>query len=62
MTNYEMLKTASKLEMANMRCQLVGAADDGCDSCPANKMCYAGHTGMNDWLDKEADEEEWESC
>lgn len=62
MTNYEMLKNASKLDMANMLCQLVGAAADGCDSCPANKLCYVGHTGMKDWLDKEADEEEWESC
>ena len=62
MTNYEMLKNASKLEMANILCQMVGAAEDGGDSCPANKLCYAGHTGMNDWLDKEADEEEWESC
>lgn len=62
MTNYEMLKNASKLDMANMLCQLVSKTDDGCDNCPACGLCYVGHTGMNDWLDKEADEEEWESC
>lgn len=62
MTNYEMLKNASKLDMANMLCQLISKTEDGCDNCPACGLCYVGHSGMKDWLDKEADEEAWESC
>ena len=43
MTNYEMLKNASKLELANMLCHLVSKTDDGCDNCPACGLCYVGH-------------------
>lgn len=53
MTNLEMIKESSVGEMVEFLCTL---AD--CEQCPARELCYDGHNGMREWLEKECGEDE----
>ena len=54
MTNYEMIKQLSIDDMASFLC----LSCDDCEDCIVNNLCYKGHNGMKEWLEKECDENE----
>ena len=57
MTQYEYIKQMDKEELACFLCNLMCA--DCCESrCPAKDYCEYGHTGMKDWLETEANDDE----
>lgn len=51
MTNYEMIKQSSLEELAQFLCE----SWQNCSECPARELCYIGHNGMKDWLQKECE-------
>lgn len=48
MTNYEKIKQSNINEMVEFLCTLTE-----CEKCPASNLCYFGHNGMKEWLEKE---------
>lgn len=55
-TLFDGIKTADRIELAHFLCELVSQSSQGCETCPANKYCHIGHTGMIDWLEQEINE------
>ena len=56
MSNFENIKQMSKEDLAAFLCNLMCA--DCCETrCPARAECSYGHSGMLDFLDKEASDE-----
>lgn len=54
MTNFEMIRTMNKSELAAFLCDLLNA--DGCsERCMGYDYCRRHHKGLIDWLDMEAD-------
>lgn len=59
MNNYEKIKQMDKEELSNFLCNLM--CNHCCDNrCPARDKCYTGHSGMKDWLESEAQDDDRE--
>lgn len=60
MTNAERIRAMSDEELAKFLCEFRSCDSDGypCSGCKAERYCYAGHTGMEDWLQQPAEEED----
>ena len=60
MNNREKLNSMSDKEIAEQLCYLVESVasaldhDDGCNYCPANKLCRRGKAGFIEYLEQEA--------
>lgn len=59
MTNAERIRAMSDEELAKFLCEFRSCDSDGypCSGCKAERYCYAGHTGMEDWLQQPAEED-----
>lgn len=59
-TNADRIRAMSDEELANFLCEFRSCDSDGypCSGCKAERYCYAGHTGMEDWLQQPAEEED----
>lgn len=58
-TNADIIRRMSDEELANFLCEIRSCDSDGhpCSGCKAERYCYAGHTGMEDWLQQPAEED-----
>lgn len=59
-TNADRIRAMSDEELAKFLCEFRSCDSDGysCSGCKAERYCYAGHTGMKDWLQQPAEEED----
>ena len=58
-TNADRIRAMSDEELAKFLCEFRSCDSDGhpCSGCKAERYCYAGHTGMEDWLQQPAEED-----
>lgn len=54
------IRSMSNEELSKFLCEFRSCDSDGhpCSGCEAERYCYAGHTGMKDWLQQPAEEED----
>lgn len=59
-TNADRIRAMSNEELSKFLCEFRSCDSDGypCSGCKAERYCYAGHTGMEDWLQQPAEEED----
>lgn len=59
-TNADRIRAMSDEELSKFLCEFRSCDSDGypCSGCKAERYCYAGHTGMEDWLQQPAEEED----
>ena len=59
-TNADRIRAMSDEEISKFLCEFRSCDSDGypCSGCKAERYCYAGHTGMKDWLQQPAEEED----
>lgn len=59
-TNADRIRSMSNEELSKFLCEFRSCGSDGypCSGCKAERYCYAGHTGMKDWLQQPAEEED----
>lgn len=59
-TNADRIRVKRDEELAKFLCEFRSCDSDGhpCSGCKAERCCYAGHTGMEDWLQQPAEEED----
>lgn len=53
MTNGDRIRAMDDGQLATELCEVF---DGKCEHCPGEKYCREGHTGLIDWLRKEAEE------
>lgn len=60
MTNADRIRSMSNEELSKFLGEFRSCDSDGypCSGCKAERYCYAGHTGMKDWLQQPAEEED----
>jgi hypothetical protein len=54
-TNADRIRSMTDEELTAFLCN-IASNDEGCDSCLAWKYCHKGHTGFEDWLKEESEE------
>lgn len=59
-TNADRIRSMSNEELSKFLCEFRSCDSDGhpCSGCKAERYCYTGHTGMEDWLQQPAEEED----
>lgn len=59
MTNADRIRSMSNEELSKFLCEFRSCDSDGhpCNGCKAERYCYTGHTGMEDWLQQPAEED-----
>ena len=60
LSNADRIRAMSDEELSKFLCEFRSCDSDGypCSGCKAERYCYAGHTGMEDWLQQPAEEED----
>ena len=60
MTNAQKIRAMSDEELSKFLCEFRSCDSDRYSyiGCKAERYCYAGHTGMEDWLQQPAEEED----
>lgn len=60
MTNAGRIRSMDDHTLAEFLCDFRSCDSDGypCSGCKSERYCYAGHTGMEDWLQQPAEEED----
>lgn len=58
-TNADRIRSMSNEELSKFLCEFRSCDSDGypCSECKAERYCYAGHNGMEDWLQMPAEED-----
>ena len=58
-TNADRIRAMSNEELSKFLCEFRSCDSDGypCSGCKAERYCYAGHTGTEDWLQQLAEED-----
>ena len=54
-TNADWIRSMTDEELTAILCNIT-SNDEACDSCLAWKYCHKGHTGFEDWLKEESEE------
>lgn len=59
-TNADRIRAMSDEELAKFLCNFrsCDSSEHPCNGCKAEPHCHTGHTGMEDWLQQPAEEED----